>query len=362
MQRIVVNRRSGRILDGHARVEEAARRGEPQVPVVYVDLTDEEEALVLASFDPIGALADADPTALTSLLADVETADRAVQTLLAGLTPESEAPLPPDPGPSPLAPTTVTHPGDTWQLGGHRLRCGDATRAADVDALIEGEEAEWMWTDPPYGVEYGGGSGAALPIANDTIAALPDLLRGAFTRASPVLQRGAPAYLVSPAGPNAAIFLAAFVEAGWHLHQTLIWVKDTFVLGHADHHYRHEPILYGWTPGPRPWFGGRTVDSVFEFPRPKRSLDHPTGKPVALVEAQLRNSSWRGSLGYDPFAGSGTTLIAAERLGRRCAALEIEPRYVDVIVRRWQALTGEAATLSGNGRSFRAIEEARDGR
>lgn len=154
---------------------------------------------------------------------------------------------------------------------------------------------------------------------------------------------------------------ASCPAVGWHLHETLVWVKDEFVLGHSDYHYRHEPILYGWKPSRRRWVGGRDQSSVFEVAWPKSSPDHPTGKPVELVEAQLTNSSVRGSIGYDPFLGSGTTLIASERLGRQCYGIEIDPRYVDVVVRRWQAFTRRAAVLDGDGRTYAEVMEARRG-
>ena len=139
-------------------------------------------------------------------------------------------------------------------------------------------------------------------------------------------------------------------------------MKDAFVLGHCDYHYRHEPILYGWKGKRRRWYGDRSRDSVFEVARPRRSDEHPTAKPVALIAEHLRNSTTLGSLGLDLFAGSGSTLIAAERLGRRCAAIEIDPRYVDVVVRRWQDLTGNAALLDEDGRTFAEVTEDRDGR
>jgi DNA modification methylase len=176
------------------------------------------------------------------------------------------------------------------------------------------------------------------------------------------MRRHTPIYIASPAGPLSVQFSLAFEAAGWHLHQTLVWVKDALVLGHADHQYRHEPILYGWRGKGRPWYGGRDQSSVFEVARPKRSIEHPTMKPVALVEAQLRNSSARGALGYDPFCGSGTTVIAAERLGRRCAAVELDPRYVDAAVQRWEQYTGQSARLHDDGQAFAEIEEARRGR
>ena len=147
-------------------------------------------------------------------------------------------------------------------------------------------------------------------------------------------------------------FAQAFVAVGWRFHETLAWVKDSMVLGHSDYHYQHEPIIYGWKGKNRPWYGGRDKVSVIEIPRPKRSEDHPTMKPVALVEHCLENSSKPRDVGYDPFLGSGTAMIAAEKLGRVCYGMEIEPRYVDVAVRRWMNATGQVATRESDGMEF----------
>lgn len=210
-----------------------------------------------------------------------------------------------------------------------------------------------MWTDPPYGVSYVGKTKNALTLQNDGADGLANLLEGAFAQATKALEAGAPFYIAHPAGGQCLVFGNAIVAAGWQFHQTLIWVKDSMVLGHADYHFKHEPIYYGWVPGPgrsgrgnhegSRWNGDHSQVSVFEVPRPKASPDHPTGKPVALVTAMLANSTETGGTTYDPFLGSGTTLIAAEQLGRRCYGLEIEPRYCDVIVRRWEAFTGNTA-------------------
>ncbi len=146
------------------------------------------------------------------------------------------------------------------------------------------------------------------------------------------------------------VFGSAFLGAGWKIHQTLVWIKDTIVLGHSDYHYRHEPILFGYKPGQgrfgrggKHWYGGNSEASVFEVPRPKASRDHPTSKPVELVARCLRNSTDHGNRVLDPFLGSGTTMIACETIGRFCRAIELDPRYVDVAVKRWQAFTGQKA-------------------
>lgn len=249
--------------------------------------------------------------------------------------------------------TPVSRRGDLWLLGPHRLACADSTSRDDVARLMDGKRAAAMWTDAPYGVEYVGGTKDALTIQNDTAEGLPALLRGAFAVANEVLEPGAPYYVAHPAGPLSLDFQLAVREIGWRHHQTLSWVKDALVLGHSDYHFRHEPILYGWTPGPgrsgrgnhagSRWYGDDAQTTVLEVPRPRRSEEHPTMKPVELVAICLRNSTKTGDLVYEPFCGSGSTLIACEQLGRVCYAAEIDPRYTDVTVRRWEAITGETA-------------------
>jgi DNA modification methylase len=320
--------------------------------VVYVDLDENEEGVILASLDPLAGMAGIDQDKLDQLLAEVSVNDAALRAMLDaqkspqvtdGLTDPDHVP------PVPEEPTTRT--GDLWLLGEHRLLCGDSTKAEHVARLMDGVQAAMIWTDPPYGVGYVGGTG--LTIANDGAEGLPALLRGVWAAVSPALAPGAPFYIAHPAGPLSVPFANTLVDAGWRIHETLVWVKDAMVLGHSDYHYRHEPILYGWLPGPgrsgrgrhegSRWFGGKAETSVFEIPRPKASPDHPTAKPVALVERQVANSSGARDIVLEPFSGSGTTLIACERLGRRCYALELEPRYVDVAVRRWELFTGREA-------------------
>jgi DNA modification methylase len=261
----------------------------------------------------------------------------------------AELPVARDPDEAPPLPARPqSRPGCLYELGPHRLLCGDATDPEQLERLLAAEQAEVLWTDPPYGVEYTGKTREALRIQNDEAAALPELLRAAFAAADQVLAPSARFYIAAPAGPRGTEFRLAVGEVGWRLHQTLVWVKQTPVLGHSDYHYMHEDVLYGWKAGSgRPgrgrhrgsrWYGGHDQTSVFFHDRPARSAEHPTMKPVALIEAQLRNSSLRGDLVLDPFAGSGSTLIAAERLGRRCAAVELDPRYCDVIRRRYREL------------------------
>jgi DNA modification methylase len=213
-----------------------------------------------------------------------------------------------------------------------------------------------MWTDPPYGVEYVGKTKRALTIEGDGAEGLSALLRESFALATEALAPGAPIYVAHPPGARSLDFVQAFVAAGWRLHQGLVWAKNTIVLGHSDYHYAHEPILYGYTPGAgRPgrgdhagsrWYGDNSQSSLLTYDKPPSSTEHPTGKPVGLVEQCVSNSTRPGDVVLDPFAGSGSTLIACENLHRRCYAMEIDPGYCDVIVDRWERHTNRTATLA----------------
>lgn len=244
----------------------------------------------------------------------------------------------------PVEEVTGIMPGDVFELGTHRLVCGDSTRTADVDAVVDGADVQCVWTDPPYGVEY---EGAAGSIQNDDAAGLPKLLAGAFAQCFRVLSPGGAIYIAHPAVALCNEFFRAFLDAGFRWKQHLTWRKDAFVLGHSDYHYQHEPIIYGlkpgdgrWGRGAKGWYGDDAQASVFDVPKPKRSEEHPTMKPVELVEAMVRNSAPPGGTVFEPFSGSGTTLMACERSGRKCCAVEIDPRFVQVAIDRWEAFTG----------------------
>lgn len=339
------------LVDGHLR---QSLDPEQVVPVLVLDLSEAEADTVLATLDPLSAMARPDPESLAELLSRVEASSAAVAALLDSLA--RGAGLPPrrglaDPEEIPPPPEKVaTRSGDLWVLGAHRLVCGDATQPADMERLMAGEVAEVLWTDPPYGVSYQGKTPRALRIAGDRAEDLDALLPAAFGAADRALRPGAAIYVMHPAGPASVRFVSAFLGAGWRLRQTLVWVKDRMVLGHADYHFRHEPILFGYKPGGgrrgrghRGWYGGNDQDTVLEVPRPAASREHPTAKPVELVRRCLTNSSAPGERVLDPFAGSGSSLIACEELGLRARVLEVDPVYCDVIVRRWEAFTGERA-------------------
>lgn len=281
-------------------------------------------------------------------LTGFDAAEIAALTNGSGLLPGAE----PDEAP-PLPKVAVTELGDLIILGPHRLLCGDATRADHWETLMLGAQADLLWTDPPYGVSYVGKTKEGLTLKNDEESTLVALLGDAFAIATASLAPGCRFYVAAPPGPRGTDFRLAIQKAGWLFHQAIVWVKDVFVLGHSDYHYRHEDVLYGYKPGPgrvgrgnhegTKWNSDHSQDTVWEIPRPKVSKEYPTMKPVELVARAIRNSSKPGNLVVDPFAGSGTTLIACEQEGRVARLMELDPRYCDVICSRWEAATGQSS-------------------
>jgi DNA modification methylase len=251
----------------------------------------------------------------------------------------------------PISPRS--HIGDVFLLGRHRLICGDCQNPTVLARLMGEVRADVLWTDPPYGVSYVGKTGRALRIEGDGNDGLPSLLAAAFRAAYSQLAPSARFYCAAPPGPRGTDFRVALGEAGFQFHQALVWVKDALVLGHSDYHYRHEDMLYGYKPGPgrvgrgahtgSRWYGDHSQTSVFEIPRPKRSIEHPTMKPTELIRRCLANSAEAGAAVLDIFAGSGTTCLAAEILAMTAYLVEIDPRYCDVIVQRWENATGNKA-------------------
>jgi DNA modification methylase len=339
----------GTVIAGNQRLLAARALGWKRIPVVFANLS-ADEARMWALKDN-NAWGEWDEPALAELLAELER--DGIDLLLTGFTSSSidyyltDFQARPDPDEAPPLPSGEprSRPGELYPLGEHLLACGDCRDRALLERLFGSERAVLLVTDPPYGLNYQGRTARKLRIKNDDSAGLGDLLEAAFAAADGVLEPNARLYVFSPAGPQGTTFRLAFVAAGWQLHQSLAWVKNAIVLGHADHHFQHEDVLYGWKPGPgrsgrgrhtgSRWYGDNSQSSVLFADRPARSTDHPTMKPVALLEGMLRNSSRRGEIVFDPFAGSGSTLIACERLGRRCVAIELDPGYCDVIRARY---------------------------
>lgn len=259
----------------------------------------------------------------------------------------------------PLVP--VSRQRDIWLLSNHRLACGDATDPDSCARLMQGKVASCVWTDPPYNVSYIGKTKSALKIKNDAMGDLQfyELLRDSFILAMNHTGAGGGIYITYPDRQSRA-FHNAFADDGWKLSSVLVWVKNSLVLGRSDYHSRHEPLIYGWKDGaPHTWLSDRSQDSVLEFNRPSQSIDHPTMKPVELIEYCISNNTRKGAIILDIFGGSGSTLIACEKIGRQSRIVEIDPCYCDVIVKRWQDFTGKLATLEGDGRTFAEIDIVR---
>jgi len=241
----------------------------------------------------------------------------------------------------------ITKLGDLWKLGRHFLVCGDATDASCYDKVLQGRKADAVWTDPPYGVAYVGKTSDALTIQNDRLdlTDLTQLLRDSLGMLWVHTKPGAAWYVSAPHGQIGLAFSIALNELKVWRH-SLIWLKDIMVMGRADYHYKHEVIYYGWTEGgPHNWYSDRKQTTVLSIDRPKRSAEHPTMKPIALIAKCLENSTKSGDLVFDAFSGSGSTLIACEQFNRTAACIELDPKYCDVIVKRWEELTGSKAEL-----------------
>jgi site-specific DNA-methyltransferase (adenine-specific) len=360
---VIAQRSSGHVLAGNHRLLAARERGADRLPVIWLDCDDDRARRILLVDNRANDLAGYDQSTLAEILQSLEGTDLGLAGTgytdadLAALLTEEEPEALTDPDDVPVPPEEpVSKPGDVWVLGPHRVLCDDATDVDAVERLLDGKRAHVMWTDPPYGVEYVGKTKDALRIQNDGAGSLPELLAGAFAVATVALNEGAPFY-IAHADTARIVFETAVTEAGWRMRQNLVWVKDTLVMGRSDYHYRHEPILYGFTAGGegrrgrggKAWHGNNAQTTVFEVPRPTRSKEHPTMKPVELITAMLANSCPKRGLVFEPFGGSGSTLIAAHHHGAAARVVELDPKYVDVICRRWQEHTGETPVLESTG-------------
>ncbi|MBQ9602427.1 MAG: DNA modification methylase [Paludibacteraceae bacterium] len=235
--------------------------------------------------------------------------------------------------------------GDIWQLGEHKLLCGDSTKEADIARLMGNEKADLWITDPPYNVNYEGGTDEKLKIANDNMNSgdFFEFLKAAFTTAVKVLKEGCSFYMWY-ASREHVNFETALNAAGLTVREQLIWNKSSLVLGRFDYHFKHEPCLYGWKDGAsHNWYNDRSQTTVMDFEKPRKNDLHPTMKPVPLFAYQIANSSKKGDIVLDTFGGSGTTIIACENLGRKARSVELDPHYCDVILARWEKLTGKEA-------------------
>jgi DNA modification methylase len=357
----------GVLVAGHGRLMAARKLGMAEVPVVvleHLSLT-QRRALVLAD-NKLAQNAGWDEELLRVEIAELRDAafdvdllgfsEEEMDAMLAlddavidGASPEDEAPEVDDQNPP------ITAPGDVWELGRHRLVCGDSTTADAYVLLFAGEEkADMVFTDPPYNVAYASGNHEHIkkrPIMNDALGeGFYDFLYDAI---SLMLTHCDGAAYIAMSSSELDTLQAAFRNAGGHWSTFITWVKDRFTLGRSDYQRQYEPILYGWREGAsHHWCGDRNQGDVWQIARPIKNDLHPTMKPVELVERAIQNSSTPGDIVLDPFGGSGSSLIAAEKTGRTARIIELDPKYCDVIVRRWQEWTGKSATLKSDGKIF----------
>jgi len=352
---------AGSIIAGHGRVMAARKLGLTDVPVMVASGWSEAQkrAYVLAD-NQLALNAGWDIDLLKVEVGDLDLSgfdlgligfdDKLLADLLAeptdGLTDPDAVPEPP------AEPVTVL--GDVWVMGNHRLMCGDSTSIAELEKLAAGQRVDMWLTDPPYNVAYEGGTKEKLTIQNDSMGddQFRQFLRDSYVAADAVMKPGAVFYIwhADSEGYN---FRGAAKDAGWVVRQCLIWKKSSLVMGRQDYHWKHEPCLYGWKDGAgHLWAADRKQTTILEFDKPSRNGEHPTMKPVALFEYQLLNNTKGGDIVLDSFGGSGTTMIAAEKNGRYSRLMELDPKYCDVIITRWQDFTGQKAVHEATGKTF----------
>jgi DNA modification methylase len=341
------------IIAGHGRLLAARKLGQDKVPVIELaHMTEAQKRAYVIADNQLAMNAGWDTALLTLELVDLM--DEGFDLDLLGFDPsELEKLLEPeqvdgltDEDAVPKAPVEPkTKRGDIYQLGNHRLMCGDSCSITDMEKLCAGQLVDMWLTDPPYNVAYEGSTG--LTIKNDNMGddQFRQFLRDAYMTADTVMKGGAVFYIwhADLEGYN---FRGAAKDAGWTVRQCLIWKKSSLVMGRQDYHWKHEPCLYGWKDGAgHLWAADRKQTTVLEFDKPARNGEHPTMKPVELFAYQMLNNTKGGDIVLDSFGGSGTTMIAAEKHGRYARLMELDPKYCDVIVKRWEDFTGKKAVL-----------------
>lgn len=367
----VLAKSDGSLIDGHLRVKAAKHLGPEgrkgvvglegdNVPVILCDDLSEADIKALRiSINRMAELADWDSELLSAELEglaaegihieDVGFDEKTLEELGADLGLEEKPDLDAEPQidkAEELRAKWGVEPGQLWELGDHRLLCGDSRLTKSTEVLMGGCLADMVITDPPYGVAYVGKTKDALKVENDDVdeKTLAEMCKDWFDRAEEVSRDGAYWVATVPARPLHGVFFFDWKQRGI-LRQVMVWNKDSMVLGHSEYHYKHEPILFGWKPGERLKNDDRTKTTVWDFPRPKASREHPTMKPVEMWCYAIQNHTRPKDTVYEPFSGSGTTIIACEQLGRKCRAIEISPAYVAVALQRWADATGKTPRL-----------------
>ena len=357
---VIWNKATGRVVGGHQRLKVLIDMGITEVECVVVDLPDDKEKALNIALNKISG--DWDKDKLAVLIADLqgtafdvsltgfdaaEIDDLFKDTLKDGVKDDNfdvDAELKEPP---------ITKPGDIWTLGRHRLVCGDSTKAETFDLLMAGAKANLVITDPPYNVNYEGSAGK---IQNDNMGneAFYEFLLAAFRNTAAIMADDASIY-VFHADTEGLNFRRAFADAGFYLSGCCIWKKQSLVLGRSPYQWQHEPVLYGWKKGGKhQWYTGRKETTIWEFDKPKKNGDHPTMKPIPLLAYPIMNSSMSNTLVVDPFGGSGSTLIACEQTDRSCNTIELDPKFCDVIVKRYieQVGSSEKVTCQRDGLTY----------
>lgn len=358
-QPIVVDK-EGVIIVGHTRLKAAKKLGMEEVPVLVAkDLTFEQADAYRLADNKTGEISEWDMDMLGDELSQIEDIDMTdfgfddedleLQDENTGAEEDDEFD-----GEVPENPTSKV--GDIYKLGEHRLMVGDSTDPDQVKQLMDGEKADLLITDPPYNVDLGNGGSQdearkrhrrtdGLVIANDNMEDkdFRQFLKKAYTAADANMKPGATFYIWH-ADSERLNFEGACKDIGWQVRETLIWNKNSMTFGRQDYQWKHEPCLYGWKDGASHfWNSDRKQTTVLDFDRPTKSKLHPTMKPIPLFDYQIKNSSKRGQKVLDLFGGSGTTMIACEQNGRKSYLMEIDPKYADVIIDRWEEFTGKKA-------------------
>lgn len=343
------------ILSGHGRVEAAKAEGMTELPyVMLTGMTESQKKAYILAVNRSALDAGWDEDLLAVEIEALQ--EQAFDLSLTGFDPDELSAFFSDGTDeteddefdlsAALEKAAFVEPGDLWTVGRHRLLCGDATKAEDVQRLMDGKRANLIVTDPPYGVSFKSASG--LAIQNDSIKGdeFYQFLLSAFQAMAGVLEKGGAAY-VFHADTEGLNFRKAFIDAGFHLAGVCIWVKNSLVLGRSDYQWQHEPVLYGWKKsGKHQWYTGRKETTIWEFDKPKKNGDHPTMKPIPLLAYPIMNSSMSNTLVVDPFGGSGSTLIACEQTDRSCNTIELDPKFCDVIVKRYIEQVGSSEKVS----------------
>lgn len=338
------------IVAGHTRYKAAKKLKMETVPVIVADdLTDEQIKAFRLADNKVGEIATWDEGLLTAELDEILDINMADFGFSVGTIDPIEDDAQEDDFDEPLPEDPKSCYGDIYKLGNHLLMCGDSTSVDDVKKLMNGAMADMLLTDPPYNVDYEGKASNKLKIQNDKMTEdkFRAFLATAFKCADEVMKAGATFYIWY-ADLETYNFRGACRDIGWKVRENLIWNKNTMVMGRFDYHWKHEPCLYGWKEGTHLWASDRKQTTVINCDRPTKSKIHPTMKPIGLFDYQIKNNTKQGDIILDLFNGSGTTIMACEQNGRIARCMEIDPRYVDATINRWEQFTGlKAEKISG---------------